>query len=103
MTVPQAHTNPRVLVTSAVGRTAAPAVLELLKRGFPVRAFVRRDDARAEVLRNAGAEIFVGNLFDLRDLRKALVDVQRAYYCPPLSANNSTARCSSPSPLRKRS
>ena len=85
MTVPQAHTKPRVLVTSAAGRTAAPAVLDLLKKGFPVRAFVRRDDARADVLRNAGAEIFVGNLFDTRDLRKALVDVQRAYYCPPLS------------------
>ena len=87
MTRLQTHTKPRVLVTSAAGRTAAPAVLDLLEKGFPVRAFVRRDDSRAEVLRNAGAEIFVGNLFDLRDLRKALVDVQRAYYCPPLSAN----------------
>ena len=88
MTDLQTHPRPRILVTSAAGRTAAPAVLDLLKRGFPVRAFVRRDDARAEVLRNAGAEIFVGNLFDLRDLRKALVDVQRAYYCPPMSPNN---------------
>ena len=87
MTVVQTHTRPRVLVTSAAGRTAAPAVLSLLEKGFPVRAFVRRDDARAAVLRDAGAEVFVGNLFDLRDLRKALVDVQRAYYCPPLSAN----------------
>ena len=57
MIVAQTHTRPRVLVTSAAGRTAAPAVLDLLKKGFPVRAFVRRDDARAEVLRNAGAEI----------------------------------------------
>ena len=88
MTVLQTHRRPRVLVTSAAGRTAAPAVLDLLKKGFPVRAFVRRDDARAEVLRKAGAEIFVGNLFDLRDLRQALVDVRRAYYCPPLSPNN---------------
>ena len=87
MTVPQAHTKPRVLVTSAAGRTAAPAVLDLLKKGFPVRAFVRRDDARAAGLRKAGAEIFVGNLFDLRDLRRALVDVRRAYYCPPLGPN----------------
>ncbi len=44
--------KPRVLVTSAAGRTASPAVLELLKKGFPVRAFVRRDDARAEDLRS---------------------------------------------------
>ena len=88
MTVVQTHIKPRVLVTSAAGRTAAPAVLDLLEKGFPVRAFVRRDDARAGVLRTAGAEIFVGNLFDLRDLRQALVDVQRAYYCPPMSPNN---------------
>ena len=87
MSESQTQTKPRVLVTSAAGRTAAPAVLALLEKGFPVRAFVRRDDARAEVLRKAGAEIFVGNVLDLRDLRRALVDVQRAYYCPPLSPN----------------
>ena len=79
--------RPRVLVTAAAGRTAAPAVLDLLERGFPVRAFVRRKDARSEALRKAGAEIFVGNLFDLGDLRRALVDVQRAYYCPPMTPN----------------
>ena len=79
--------KPRILVTSAAGRTATPAVLELLKKGFPVRAFVRRADTRAEGLRKAGAELFVGNLFDPRDLRRSLVDVQRAYYCPPLGPN----------------
>ena len=51
MSESQTQTKPRVLVTSAAGRTAAPAVLALLEKGFPVRAFVRRDDARAEVLR----------------------------------------------------
>ena len=70
--------KPRILVTSAVGRTGPAAVLELLRKGFPVRAFVRRSDARSDSLHKAGAEIFVGDLFDLRDLRAALVDVQRA-------------------------
>ncbi len=70
--------KPRILVTSAAGRTSAVAGLELLRMGFPVRAFVRRNDARSERLRKAGAEIFVGDLFDLSDLRRALVDVQRA-------------------------
>ncbi len=79
--------KPRILVTSAAGRTAAPAVLELLKMGFPVRAFVRRDDGRADVLRKAGAEVFAGSIFDPRDLGRSLVDVQRAYYCPPMGAN----------------
>ncbi len=79
--------KPRILVTSATGRTGSAAVLELLRKGFPVRAFVRRDDARSETLRKAGAEIFVGDLFDLSDLRRALVDVQRAYHCPPFVSN----------------
>ncbi len=79
--------KPRILVTSAAGRTGSVAVLELLGKGFPVRAFVRRNDARSETLCKAGAEIFVGNLFDLSDLRSALVDVQRAYHSPPVAPN----------------
>ncbi|ETW93588.1 MAG: hypothetical protein ETSY2_51170, partial [Candidatus Entotheonella gemina] len=31
--------------------------------------------------------IFVGDLFDFRDLRNALAGVQRAYHCPPFAAN----------------
>jgi len=81
------HRKPRVLVTSAAGHTGSAAVLSLLKRGFPVRAFVRRNDARSEALRRAGAEIFVGDLFDYRDLQRALTDVHRAYHCPPFAPN----------------
>ncbi len=80
-------TKPKILVTSAAGRTGAAAVLQLLERGFPVRAFVRRRDARSQALERAGAEIAVGDLFDLRDLRKALVGVRRAYHCPPFAPN----------------
>jgi uncharacterized protein YbjT (DUF2867 family) len=79
--------KPRILVTAASGRTASAAALELLQRGFPVRALVHRDDARAAALRAAGAEIVVGNLFDYRDLERALVDVQRAYHAPPFAPN----------------
>jgi len=79
--------KPRILVTSAAGRTGSVTVLGLLKKGFPVRAFVRRKDARSDALRTAGAEIFVGDIFDMRDLRRALVDVQRAYYCAPVASN----------------
>ncbi len=46
--------KPRILVTSAAGRNGSSAVLELLGKGFPVRAFVRRKDARSETLRKAG-------------------------------------------------
>ena len=54
--------NPRILITSASGKSGMAA--ELLDRGFPVRAFVRRDDHRAERLRNAGAE-------EWREVRRA--------------------------------
>ena len=74
---------PKILVTSAAGHTGYPTVMFLLKRGFPVRAMVRSDDHRARKLRDAGAEIFVGDLFDYRDLSRALNGIQRAYYCPP--------------------
>ena len=70
--------KPRILVTSAAGHTGTAAVTKLLKQGFPVRAFVRRNDARSEQLLQAGAEIFVGDLFDMQDLGMALVGVQRA-------------------------
>ncbi len=72
-------TLPKILVTSAAGKTSFAAAVQLLEKGFPVRAFVHRQSHRAELLRNAGAEIFVGNMHDIRDVRKALSGVQRAY------------------------
>lgn len=79
--------KPKILVTSAAGHTGAPAVMELLAKGFPVRALVRRRDARAQRLERAGAEVFVGDQLDMRDLRDALAGVQRAYHCPPFGPN----------------
>ena len=79
--------QPKILVTAAAGRTGTATVLQLLKKGFSVRAFVRQRDARAVRLEQAGAELFVGNLFDFRDLSTAMIDIQRAYYCPPFAPN----------------
>ncbi len=50
-------TKPKILVTSAAGRTGTPTVMELLANGYPVRAFVRRRDPRAESLERAGADL----------------------------------------------
>jgi len=79
--------KPTILVTSAAGHTGMPVVFQLLEKGYPVRAFVHRQDARASVLKEAGAEIIVGDLYNLRDLRKAMRNVQRAYHCPPFANN----------------
>ena len=45
----------------SVGRTLTGLLLE---RGVRVRAMVRRQDERAELLRAAGAEVVIGDLLD---------------------------------------
>jgi uncharacterized protein YbjT (DUF2867 family) len=80
--------KPRVLVTTAAGRTGSVAALDLVRRGHPVRGLVRRDDHRAAALRRAGVEVVVGDLFDWRDLTQVLNDVQLAYHCPPFDAQH---------------
>jgi uncharacterized protein YbjT (DUF2867 family) len=79
--------KPLILVTSGAGNTGRPVTEELLRRGFPVRAMVRRTDARSAHLVGLGAEVVVGNLFDVRDLRRAMDGVKRAYFVAPHGAN----------------
>ena len=79
--------KPRILVTSAAGKTGLQTSLQLLEKGYPVRALVRSDDHRARQLRDAGAEIFVGDQFSLADMRQAMTEVQRAYHCAPTAPN----------------
>lgn len=79
--------KPKILVTSASGKTGLPTVLQLREKGFPVRAFVRRRDHRSEALEHADAEVFVGNQYSLTDMRAAMQDVQRAYQCAPTAPN----------------
>ena len=79
--------QPKFLVTSAAGKTGTPATLQLLDYGFPVRAFVRSYDHRAKRLEDAGAEIFVGDLYSVADMRRAMSGVQRAYHCSPTQTN----------------
>ena len=79
--------NPTILITSAGGKTGLPVTLQLLEKGFPVRAFMRQRDHRADLLERAGAEIFVGNQYALADMRQAMTGVQRAYQCAPTAPN----------------
>ncbi len=79
--------KPKILVTSAGGNTGLPVALRLRERGFPVRAIVRREDARAARLRDAGAEVMIADLYSTADMRRAMQDVQRAYHCAPTAPN----------------
>lgn len=76
--------NPKILVTAATGNTGFPTAVQLLERKFPVRAFVRQESERSRALQQMGAEIFVGSLDDISDVRRSLVGVNRAYFCPPI-------------------
>ena len=51
-----------ILVTTANGDTGRPMVDCLLKEGFHVRAMVRKDDERAQQLRDNGTEVVLGDL-----------------------------------------
>lgn len=75
--------KPKILVTTAFGKTGFATAAQLLEKGYPVRAMVRVSDNRSEKLRQLGAEIFAGNMADIVDMRQALAGIQRAYYCAP--------------------
>ncbi len=79
--------KPKILVTSAGGKTGLQTALQLRKKGFPVRAFVRRNDHRSAILDRAGCEIVVGDQYSLSDMRRAMQGVQRAYQCAPTAPN----------------
>ncbi|MFT5778804.1 MAG: NAD(P)H dehydrogenase (quinone) [Crocinitomicaceae bacterium] len=74
----------KILVTSANGNVGFPTVVELLKLGFRVRAFVRSSESSgSKELKKLGAELFIGDLNDITDVRNALNGVQNAFFCAP--------------------
>jgi len=80
-------TKPRILITSAAGKTGLPTALQLLAKGYPVRAFVRREDQRSIKLKLAGAEVFIADQYSLNDMRRAMRGIDRAYQCAPTAPN----------------
>lgn len=74
MTTKSAHGRP-ILVTGAAGDIGAIGrhlTAMLLAKGHKVRALVRREDERAESLRQLGAEVVQGNLTDLISMHRAI-------------------------------
>lgn len=78
-------TKPLILITGATGKTGTPVIEQLLERGYPVRAFVRRLDQRSQRLSELGAEVVKGDFMDLESLRQGMKGIKRVYFCyPPL-------------------
>jgi len=79
--------NP-ILVTGAAGRVGGigRTVAELLlKQRKAVRAMVRNEDARAQALRQMGAEVVIGNLLDLDSMHRAIAGCETMYFALSVS------------------
>lgn len=88
MTMKSTHNSP-ILVTGAAGALGAISrhlTAMLLAKGHQVRALVRREDERAESLRQLGAEVVQGDLTDLDSMHRAIAGFARVYFGMSVSA-----------------
>ena len=93
MTPERLHARP-ILVTGAagaVGSIGRNLTEMLLGKGQKVRALVRREDERAEALRQLGAEVMEGDLTDLTAMHRAIEGCARVYFGMSVSADYLTA------------
>lgn len=72
-----------ILVTAAAGKTGSEVAKQLLQQGYPMRAIVRGIDERSKKLQKLGAEVIVGDFFDIASIQQSLQGVSRAYFCFP--------------------
>lgn len=82
------------LVTGAgggIGSVSRQVVALLLEEGSPVRAMVRRDDERANALRDLGAEVAVGDLTNPQDVANVMAGVDRMFFNMSVSPDYLTA------------
>lgn len=82
------------LVTGAgggIGSVSRQVVRLLLDGGQSVRAMVRRNDERANVLRELGAEVVIGDLTNPRDVANAIAGVERMFFNMSVSPDYLTA------------
>ena len=73
----------KTLVTGATGMTGSHTVQLLLKRGHTVRAIAHSEDERSMRLQELGAEVVIGDMLNLNDVRLALSGIRGAYFVYP--------------------
>ncbi len=79
-----------ILVTGAAGDVGAIGrhlTALLLAKGHKVRALVRREDERAETLRQLGAEVVQGDLTSLTDMHRVIAGVKSVCFSMSVTAN----------------
>ncbi len=70
----------KILVFGATGNTGSILVPALLSDGHEVRAFVRNEE-KAQSLKDAGAEIYLGDLDQGDTIDGALEGIEKVYFC----------------------
>ncbi len=75
--------KPTILILLATGKTGYASAVQLLREGYPVRIYVRSRNAKALQLELLGAELFMGEVDQEEQLRKALQGIRHVYYCYP--------------------
>jgi len=70
----------KTLVTAATGNTCSILIPALINAGQKVRAFVRNEE-KAQQLKDAGAEIYVGDLDRPETIDAALKGIDQVYLC----------------------
>jgi NAD(P)H dehydrogenase (quinone) len=73
-----------LLVTGATGATGLATVQALQGSDVAIRALVHTDDARADPLRELGAEVITGDLLDINSVAAALEGIDAAYFVYPV-------------------
>jgi uncharacterized protein YbjT (DUF2867 family) len=79
-----------ILVTGAagsIGSTARTAIGILLEQGHRVRGMVRKLDARADMLRDLGAEVVVADMLDIVAVRSAMRGCSVVHFTMSISPN----------------
>lgn len=85
---------PLYLITGAGGGTGGVSrqvIEQLREHGHRVRALVHHDDARADPLRELGAEVVVGDLTEPRDVVDAMAGADRMFFSMGVSPDYLTA------------
>src|ERR1700739_3245481 len=93
MTPERPHAKP-ILVTGAagaVGSIGRNLTEMLIAKGHRVRALVRREDERAEVLRQLGAEVMQGDVTELTLMHCAIEGCAPVYFGMSVSTDSLTA------------
>ena len=75
--------TPKYLITGATGKTGTPVTEQLLAKGANVRVLVRKHDERSQRLADLGAEVAVGDFYDLKTLKEAMTGIEGVYFCYP--------------------